>query len=61
VAAAKDFVASPVDVRTRSGESLIIYFEKSLQAGEIVFSDVYLEGDAKVVYDGELWDETLRR
>ncbi len=61
VAAAKDFVASPVDVQTRSGESLVIYFEKSLQEAAIVFSDVYLEGDAKVVYDGELWDETLGR
>jgi len=59
-AAARDFVTSPVDVRTMSGESLIIYFEKSLQEGEKVFSDVYLEGDVKVVYDGELWDETLR-
>jgi len=60
-AAAKDFVVSPVDVQTRSGESLVIYFEKSLPGSEIVFSEVYLEGDAKVVYDGELWDETLRR
>ena len=60
-AAAKDFVVSPVDVRTGSGESLVIYFEKSLQESAIVFSEVYLEGDAKVVYDGELWDETLRR
>jgi len=59
-AAAKDLVVSPVDVRTRGGESLVIYFEKSLQKGEKVFSDVYLEGDAKVVYDGELWDDTLR-
>jgi diaminopimelate epimerase len=59
-AAAKSLVDSPVDVRTRSGESLVIYFKKSLQEGEKVFSDVYLEGDAKVVYDGELWDETLR-
>ncbi len=61
VAAAKDFVVSPVDVRTRSGETLVIHFEKSLQEGAIIFSDVYLEGDAKVVYDAELWDETLRR
>lgn len=61
VAAAKDLVVSPVDVRTRSGEPLVIHFEKSLQEGAIIFSDVYLEGDAKVVYDAELWDETLRR
>jgi diaminopimelate epimerase len=61
IAGAKDIGVSPVEVLTRSGDSLVIYFEKSLQDGEIVFSDVYLEGDAKVVYDGELWDETLRR
>ena len=60
-AAAKDLVVSPVDVRTRSGESLVIYFKISLQKDEKAFSDVYLEGDAKVVYDGELWDDTLRR
>jgi diaminopimelate epimerase len=59
-AAAKDLAASPVEVRTRSGETLVIYFEKIAKDGEISFSDVYLEGDAKVVYEGELWDETLR-
>ncbi len=59
-AAAKDLAASPVEVRTRSGETLVIYFEKISREGETSFSDVYLEGDAKVVYDGELWDETLR-
>lgn len=60
-AAAKNLVVSPVDVLTRSGESLIIHFEKDLHEGEITFSEVYLEGDAKVVYEAELWDETLRR
>jgi diaminopimelate epimerase len=59
-AAAKDLAASPVEVRTRSGETLVIYFEKIAKDDEISFSDVYLEGDAKVVYEGELWDETLR-
>ena len=61
LAAAKNFVASPVEVLTRSGETLVIHFEKISQEGEINFSDVYLEGDAKVVYDAELWDETLRK
>ena len=60
IAAAKDLAASPVEVRTMSGETLVIYFEKISKEGETSFSDVYLEGDAKVVYDGELWDETLR-
>ncbi len=61
LAAAKNFVASPVEVLTRSGETLVIHFEKISQESGITFSDVYLEGDAKVVYDAELWDETLRK
>ena len=61
LAAAKNFVASPVEVLTRSGETLVIHFEKISQEGGINFSAVYLEGDAKVVYDAELWDETLRK
>jgi len=60
VAAARNLTASPVEVLTRSGETLVIYFEKISQEDRIDFSNVYLEGDAKVVYDAELWDETLR-
>jgi diaminopimelate epimerase len=56
IAAAKNLVHSPVDVQTRSGETLTISF---VQHGE-GFQEVYLEGDAKVVYEGLLWDETLR-
>jgi diaminopimelate epimerase len=61
LAAAKNFVASPVEVLTRGGETLVIHFEKISQEGGINFSEVYLEGDAKVVYDAELWDETLKQ
>ena len=61
LAAAQNFTASPVNVLTRGGETLVIYFEKISQEDRINFSNVYLEGDAKVVYDAELWDETLRR
>ncbi|MGA3116165.1 MAG: diaminopimelate epimerase [Syntrophobacteraceae bacterium] len=61
LAAAKNLVASPVEVLTRSGETLVVHFEKISQDGGINFSAVFLEGDAKVVYDAELWDETLRR
>lgn len=61
VAGAKNLVRSPVDVRTRSGESLVIYFEKSTRDDKMEFFGVYLEGDARVVYEAELWDETLRR
>jgi len=47
---------SPVKLLTRSNEYLSIYFERQGEA----FSNVYLEGDARVIYTGELnpeaWD-----
>jgi diaminopimelate epimerase len=49
-------VRSPVTVHTRGGEALIIYF--TLQ-GE-TFSEVFLEGDALVAYQGELWVDELK-
>jgi diaminopimelate epimerase len=63
IAAAKQFTDSPVEVQTRSGETLTIYFQTARQqtaVGETRFAEVYLEGDAKVVYEAELWDETIR-
>lgn len=60
VAAARNYTDSPVNVLTRSGETLIVHFEKISQGSVTSFSAVFLEGDAKVVYDAELWDETLR-
>jgi diaminopimelate epimerase len=60
VAAAQGLAASPVEVVTRSGETLAIYFEQGPDGQKGRFTEVYLEGDAKVVYEGELWDETLR-
>ena len=53
IAAKKGFVASPVEVQTSGGEILKIYF----QARGDGFDRVFLEGDARVVYEGELWDE----
>lgn len=47
---------SPVAVQTRGGEILNVYFKP--QAGAC--SDVYLEGDASVVYEGQLWVEELK-
>lgn len=61
IAAALDKVGSPVQVTTRSGEILTIYFARESQGDKIRFTDVYLEGDAKVVYEADLWDETLRK
>jgi diaminopimelate epimerase len=53
IAARKGLVESPVDVQVQSGERLRIYFEKTADG----FTNVYLEGKAKVVYQGKLWDE----
>ena len=61
VAASKHLVASPVEVLTRSGETLTIYFEMPPHGGPTEFTEVYMEGDAKVVYEAVLWDETLRK
>lgn len=55
VAAAKGLVRSPVDVRTESGQILTIFFTH--QGGQ--FDQVHLEGGARVVYEADLWDETL--
>jgi diaminopimelate epimerase len=57
IAARKGLVESPVDVRVQSGELLRIYFE----AAEDGFTKVYLEGNAKVVYQGSLWDEAWKK
>ena len=53
IAGKKKFVDSPVEVQTSGGEILKIYF----QARGDGFDRVFLEGDARVVYEGELWDE----
>ncbi len=51
IMACKNKLDSPVRVLTKSGGFLKIFFNKN----EIRFSDVYLEGDARVVYSGKLW------
>jgi diaminopimelate epimerase len=55
VAAAKRLVEPPVDVRTRSGEILTIHFDP----GERLPNAVYLEGETKVVYQGQLSEEAF--
>ena len=53
IAAKKGFVDSPVEVQTSGGEILKIYFQPKGEG----FDRVFLEGDARVVYEGELWEE----
>jgi len=50
ISAESEKMASPVNVETRSGEKLKVYFE--MIDGE--FKNVYLEGKAGLVYDGAL-------
>jgi diaminopimelate epimerase len=60
ISAAGDRVISPVEVQTRSGEFLTIHFQASRRAsGDIQFKEVFLEGEARVVYEGDLWNETI--
>ena len=53
IAARQDGFDSPVKVITRSGEYLRIFFKTDGES----FTDVHLEGDARVIYSGELWPE----
>lgn len=62
IPAARGSVSSPVEVMTRSGESLTIHFRRPpLRKSETAadFEEVYLEGEARVVYEADLWDETI--
>jgi diaminopimelate epimerase len=45
----------PINVITRSGGCLTIYFKE--ENGQ--FYDVYLEGDARVIYKGVLWEDAF--
>lgn len=55
VAGAKGLVDSPVSLTTRGGSVLKVYFD--WDGGE--FKDVYLEGDAVLVYQGALEEGAL--
>jgi diaminopimelate epimerase len=53
VACAIGKAVSPVSVQTRGGEILKVYTEQSKPP----FKNVYLEGETRVICNGELWDE----
>lgn len=62
ISAARELVVSPVEVTTRSSETLMIYFEMvrtGQSRNDIRFKDVFLEGEARIVYEADLWSETL--
>jgi diaminopimelate epimerase len=53
IASAKGMVTSPAALNTRGGERLKIHFDKHGHE----FREVFLEGDARVIYEGRLWKE----
>jgi len=55
VASARGLVDSPTRVETRSGEKLRVYYGND--GGD--FTEVFLEGDAKIVYEGSIVREFL--
>ena len=56
VAACKTNWTSPINLVTRSGESLTIHFHENNH----LFTDVYLEGDARLIYTAELNQDAWR-
>ena len=52
-AAAKNSWQSPIHVHTRGGVALTIHF--TFNNGK--YRNVYLEGDARIIYEGKLWEE----
>jgi diaminopimelate epimerase len=57
IASCKTDWTSPISLVTRSGESVTIHFRESNH----VFTDVYLEGDARLIYTAELNQDAWRR
>jgi len=56
VGAAMGMVRPPVDVHTKSGETLTIYFDPE----EGLPQEVYMEGETTVIYQGRLWEEAVQ-
>ncbi|MBT8352383.1 MAG: hypothetical protein KJO26_14285, partial [Deltaproteobacteria bacterium] len=51
----KTKVKSPVSVMTKSGGWLSVYFESKTD----VFNNIYLKGDARVIYKGEMSKDAI--
>ncbi len=56
VGAAKGMVKPPVDVQTKSGETLTIYFDPEKELPR----EVYMEGETRVIYQGRLSEEAVQ-
>ena len=55
ISSLRDGNHSPVDVRTKGGEVLRVYFRREKDR----FFDIWLEGDTNIVYKGTLHEEAL--
>ena len=55
IAYIKDMVSSPVAVSTRGGGILTVHFKYAMDR----FEEVFLEGDARVIYEGRLWEDAI--
>ena len=53
----KKKIKSPVKLMTRSGEYLYIYYK--VKQGR--FYDIFLEGDARIIYKAQLWEDAWKR
>jgi diaminopimelate epimerase len=56
IAAFKGLVKSPVSIKTHGGEILTVYFE--IEDREV--KRVFFEGDVRIIYEGEMWEEAYR-
>ena len=55
IAAFTGMVDSPVSVKTRGGEILVVHFE--IEGKKV--KKVFFEGDVHIIYEGEMWEEAL--
>ena len=55
IAYIKGMVSSPVAVRTKGGGILTVHFKHTRDR----FEEVFLEGDARVIYEGRLWQDAI--
>jgi diaminopimelate epimerase len=53
VLAARKSLPSPISLRSRSGSLLNVFFSQT----ENGFKEIFLEGDARIIYEGELSDD----
>lgn len=56
VMACQKKLTSPVTVQTRSGGYLNIFYQEK----DGKYHDIYLEGDARIIYKAQLWEDALK-